>query len=275
MSIKFGVIADIHGNFEGLQAALKKLCRLGAEEIFCLGDVVGYGAEPELCWATVKRTCSLVLEGNHEAILTGKIDNSHCSALGQQSAIWTRAHVSDAVRSELAKLPFRAKRYGAVFYHSSPQNDGSWPYLNQTEQIMEAFTAELSPLVFYGHTHRPRITLVDRVSGAVIMDELIQKTKMVSVNLSCQCCYINPGSVGQQRDTHTDASFAVCELDGKMAQIQVLRIPYRRFRTYQKLLNQGCGKEAAVYLIREKGRRRLFALLDYRRWRLCRHLFDK
>ncbi len=274
MNIKFGVIADVHGNLEGLQAVLEKLRRLEIKEIICLGDVVGYGADPEPCWAEVKRACSLVLEGNHEAILTEKIDDSHCSALGQQSAIWTQSHVGATVRGELAALPFRGERYGAAFYHSSPMDDGSWPYLNRLEQVTAAFRTEKTSLIFYGHTHRPRITLEDRETGTVVWDESIQKTSKFTVNLQNQRCYLNPGSAGQQRDTHTDVSFAVCELAEDTAEIEVFRIPYRRFRSYQKLLRGGCGMAAATYLIREKKRRRWFELLDHWCGRLCRYTSD-
>lgn len=275
MNKKFAVISDVHGNLEGLQAVLHRIKKLKVGEIICLGDVIGYGADPEICWVTVKNACSLVLEGNHEAMLAGKIDGFHCSELGRRSTTWTRNHISAVVQQELGSLPFRAERYGAAFYHSSPHDDGSWPYLNKIEHVVDNFVNDAAPLIFYGHTHRPRITVVDAQTGTVIQDELIQRTRRFCVDLYSQRCYLNPGSAGQQRDTHTDVSFAVCEMDRHFVQLEVLRIPYRRFCAYKKLRNSGCDKSLATYLIREKERRRLFELLDYWCLRLCRNISDK
>lgn len=274
MSERFAVISDIHGNLEGLQAVLARVKRLRIKEIICLGDVVGYGADPKTCWAMVKRVCSIVLEGNHEAILLDRSDDTQCSSLGRQSALWTRSHVSVDMRKELEKLPFKAERLGASFFHSTPRNDGTWPYLNYPTQVANAFSNEKSPLIFYGHTHRPRITVLDS-AGSIIHDELIQKTSQYMIDLRQYRCYVNPGSTGQQRDSHTDASFAVYELDGDIVRLQVIRLAYRRFRTYCKLLDSGYGRQAAEYLIREKKRRDAFELLDYWRHRVCRNLSDR
>ena len=263
MRDRFAVISDIHGNLEGLQAVLSALKKENVSDIICLGDVVGYGADPEVCWKLIKQRCSICLKGNHEAILCGETDDSDCSNLGKQSAEWTRENVSDDIREELSELPWQMERFSAKFYHSTPNVEDGWPYLNRLEQIIAAFESTPSPLVFYGHTHRPRITIVNQ-SGAVVVDEMIQETKEFQVNLRDHRCYINPGSAGQQRDTRTDVSFSVCTIADENAKIKVYRIPYKRFRAYRKIRKTGCGKAAATYLVREKWRRDWFEFIDYR-----------
>lgn len=263
MSVRFAVISDIHGNLEGLQAVLKSIKKRNISEIICLGDVVGYGADPEACWALVKESCRHILKGNHEAILAGDIDESDCGALGKQSVAWTREHITKRSGGELAKLPTHVVQYGAAFFHSAPEGPKMWAYLNRAEQIAEAFRGCGYPLIFYGHTHRPRVTVIGR-DGRIVQDELVQKTRRFAARLDRFCC-VNPGSVGQQRDSHTDASYAICELDGPTAEITLHRIPYKRFPAYQKVRRQGCGAPAAAYLIREQWRRNWFEIIDH--WR--------
>lgn len=262
MSTRFAVISDIHGNLEGFQAVLRDIKKRRVSEILCLGDVIGYGADPEACWALARKSCNCILKGNHEAILLGDIDESGCSALGKQSAAWTRAHVTDRTSVALSKLPTHFEQYGAVFFHSAPEGPEMWTYLNQTEQVTDAFRGCASPLIFYGHTHRPRVTLIGP-DGAVNYDLLVQRTVHFTVRLDQFRCYVNPGSAGQQRDSHTDVSYVVCELDGTTAKISIYRIPYKRFFSYQKVKRQGCGTEAADYLIREKWRRDWFEFINH------------
>ena len=263
MKTRFAVISDIHGNLEGLRAVLKSVDTENVSEILCLGDVIGYGADPEKCWEITKAKCSSILKGNHEAILAGDIDESQCSELGKQSAVWTRGHVTKKSRGELVDLPLQTVQYEASFFHSAPEGPKMWTYLNRIEQVLEAFSECVTPVVFYGHTHRPRVTLV-KENDVVVQDVLIQRTTRFVVNLKEYRCYVNPGSVGQQRDFRTDASYAVCELDGSVANITVHRIPYKRFLAYQKIKRYGCGTAVAAYLIREKWRRNWFEIIDHR-----------
>lgn len=271
MTVKrFAVISDIHGNLEGLEAVLRVIRRKGISDIICLGDVIGYGADPEACWKLCKDCCSVILKGNHEAIYLGESDDSECSTMGKQSAIWTREHMPDKYRVELAALPCMWKDGQKAFFHTAPGRERRWPYLNTSEQIVEAFHGEEQPLLFYGHTHRPRLTVVGE-DGVCREDQLaVQRHLRRKVDLTKGKYYINPGSCGQQRDRHTDASFAVCAIDGRYAAIELLRIPYRRFRAYRKTMHNGCGIAAATYLIREKWRRDTFAVFDNWCKRICR-----
>lgn len=266
---RFAVISDVHGNLEGLNAVLKEISRKNVDDIICLGDVVGYGANPEQCWQICKKHCKIILKGNHEAIFLGEIDDSDCSALGKQSAQWTRKNFPNHYRDELRNLPYTWTNDDHVaFWHTIPLNCQPWIYLNQTEQIVQAGKEQTGDLLFYGHTHRPRITVVDK-KGNLIEDILVQNTTKRRFDLQTQRCYINPGSAGQQRDQHTDASFAICEIQKNEVTIEMIRMPYSRFRAYRKILNEGCGSVAATYLVREKWRRDLFAIFNY--W--CKRIF--
>ena len=272
ISHRFAVISDIHGNLEALQKVLKTLRKQKVSEIICLGDVVGYGPNPEECWALIKQNCSICLEGNHEAMLLNRADSTNCSLIGQQSALWTSAAVSSNVKNDLAELSFGFEKYNFIFLHSGVDNDGSWRYLNKLDDMLDEYK-DIQHSVFYGHTHRPRITIIHE--DGQVTDEKVEKNACYTISLTKEKCYINPGSVGQQRDTHTDASFVICETDGEMISVEFFRIPYNSFRVYEKILEAGLGKEIASYLIREKEKRRIYEIFDYWRQRISRSIFTR
>lgn len=259
---KFAVISDIHGNLEGLEAVFSEIRRRQIEKIVCLGDVVGYGPDPAACWELVKSNCDLILQGNHESIFLGETDLTHCSQLGKESAGWTKDNLSETFKGEFSALQPVAKAFGAVFYHAGTENGPDWPYLNSIESVLASFR-ESEPLCFYGHTHRPRIVICHS-DGSLFKDIMVQEDIKIQVDLSQYRCYVNPGSAGQQRDTKTDVSFSICTVEGRMATVEVLRIPYDCEKTYQKLMEYGCGKAAATYLIREEERRRSIENLNHR-----------
>jgi len=254
----FAVISDIHGNFEALSSVMRSIEREGIRRIICLGDIVGYGTDPELCWHVVKQRCDIILEGNHEAILTGKCSSDDCSDLGKISAEWTQNNVSDEIKAELGKLCISHHESGMDFYHSAPDNNYRWKYLNETNDILDCFK-DCSGIVFYSHTHRPRITVIS--DGDLLDDRLITSSEVIKT-VSGTRYYINVGSVGQQRDAITNAAYVIFRTVGNDRYIEFCRIPYNSYKTYKKTLHQGCGASVAKYLIREPWRRKIYALLN-------------
>lgn len=256
---KIAIISDIHGNYDALQVVLRKIDKLGITKLFCLGDIVGYGAQPNRCYRElIKRNCVLI-RGNHEDMLLGRIRDYNCSNIGKLSHTWTRENVSLSIQKELEWLPFYIQYKGISMYHSVMQDDGIYPYLNDTTAIIDAFSNKAG-VVFYGHTHRPRVTY--KLNNTTI-DEYISETKEFFVEYGSSC-YINVGSVGQQRDTKTDASFATCTFEKNGFVIKIFRMSYKAFSAYRKIVRYGSGQEVATYLIRENWRRRSYELLNNR-----------
>jgi len=260
---RFAVISDIHGNYEALGKALKLIKKQGIDNILCLGDVIGYGADPNKCFRLARKECSIVLMGNHEAMLID--ENQKRSSLCEESFSWTKQTIAKEVLDDLPLLPFSHEEKNIKFFHASSDNSlNNWPYLKEKDQIIDSFK-DCGNVCFYGHTHRPRITVV----GDEIIDFYITQTTECEVDLSKEKCYINPGSIGQQRDTKTDLSFAICELNGDLLKVKIERHKYNSLRAFLKTKYQGCGKNNALYLVREKWRKRLYESISY--W--CKWLY--
>lgn len=273
MENAFAVISDIHGNLEALNAVLCMIKKKGVDRIICLGDVVGYGADPEACLTRLEEQKAIILKGNHEAMLLGESDTEHCSALGQASNRWTAAHCGEIFRNRMRELPFEYHFGEMDFYHSTSENDGSWPYLNRVEHVTEQLTGTPGKLVVYSHTHRPRLTILDGTE--TLEDRMVLKSETIAIPRQNKHKYlINVGSVGQQRDSKTDASFVLLETYNNSYLLTFYRIPYNSFRAYRAVLHRGCGADAATYLIREPWRRKAYELLDNGCSRLCRKQTD-
>lgn len=266
---KILICSDIHGNLQALNAVLKFAKKLNPDCLICLGDVVGYGADPEACLKLLSSQNAIILKGNHEALLLGESDPSQCSSLGKTSYYWTLNHCGDSYKELIKKFPFEYHLGNLDFYHSSPVDDGTWPYLNDPAEILRFLSSTPGKLTFYSHTHRPRITIIEE--SALYRDQMILKNETVVIPLNDNKKYlINVGSVGQQRDSKTDASFAVLYISDLYYELQFKRIPYDSYRAYSAILHRGCGKAVSEYLVREKWRRKAYELLDHGRIRIRR-----
>lgn len=249
---RFAVLADVHGNYEALSKALRIIKKRGVGQIVFLGDAIGYGADPLKCYKIVKEASDIYLMGNHEAMLIDQ--EQKMSELCRTSLKWTKNELYVLQESEIAELKTECyvKDYG--FFHSAPgATITEWKYLNDKNEIINAFE-DAPGVCFYGHTHRPRIT----ITGFEEKDEYIKSTQEFIIDLGKQRVYINPGSVGQQRDDRTDLSFAICEREGNLLKIRIERHCYNSFKAYLKIRFKGCGKEVADYLIRERRKKRIY-----------------
>ncbi|MBR1633640.1 MAG: metallophosphoesterase family protein [Lachnospiraceae bacterium] len=252
ITYKFAVIADVHGNYEALKKSIAILRKRNVDNIFFLGDAIGYGADPEKCFEVLKKDCVIMLMGNHEAMM---IDSDQkMSSLCKESFDWTRKRIGHQMKKEMENLPFYLKHRQMAFFHAAPDNTlKSWRYLNDTDDIISAFDT-YERICFYGHTHRPRVTVV----GDDALDEYIHKTKEYHIDIKKNRCYINPGSIGQQRDDKTDMSFCVCSLTNDILKVTIERHRYNFLKAYMKIRYMGCGINNANYMIREKWRRKLY-----------------
>ena len=218
MAKRVGVISDVHGNWHALEAVLAALDAEHPEEIWCLGDLVGYGPQPNACCAEVARRASVCLVGNHDLLALGNTVlegefNPDAAAAGR----WTRDALDDAAREFLGGLEPEAHRDGADLYHASPR-DPVWEYVLSEEAAHAALEATTAPLVLVGHSHVPlAIALEDGgVSGGVA-------AAGSEIDLANRRWLLNPGSVGQPRDGDPRAAFLIVDL-GERASFY--RVPY-------------------------------------------------
>lgn len=253
--MKIVIISDIHGNLEALNKVFEDIEGIKPDIIVCLGDIIGYGPNPNECLDILLKKENIVfLKGNHEDIWIDKIDLNNCSDLGKASAIYTKTIVDKKYEKSIKLFmdEFKIENYG--FYHTPPNKFLKYPYLNKIEDILDAFEYVKTNVNFYGHTHRPRIT---EVVGKKITDFMVDENICIKLQKNKKY-YINVGSVGQQRDRKTDASYAILEILENEILLKLNRIEYDSYSTYCKIKEIMKDDNIANYLIRETERRLVY-----------------
>jgi len=221
--VRVAVISDIHANLPALEAALAAIDEVDAEEIWCLGDTLGYGAEPDECADLVRERCAIGLVGNHDLAVLGALDISAFSEAAAEAVAWTRKNVAERTLAHLRELEPAGAREGVGLFHASPR-DPIWEYVLSAEQAGACFDAQETRLALIGHSHvslyftRPTPDEAeDDVRGA-------QSDDGVELDLGARAWLINPGSVGQPRDG--DPRAAWLELDTAALNARFHRVSY-------------------------------------------------
>jgi predicted phosphodiesterase len=202
---RVGVISDIHGNLEALEAVLTSFENSGVNRIFCCGDVVGYGASPNECIALLRENQIPTVLGNHDAAVLNDDELVFFNEMARDAALWTRGVLSDDSRRWLSDLPLTISRYGSLFVHASPIDPSEWNYVLTYGEARRAFKAIEEPLCFLGHSHQPffitlRFGEIDHIRDDVM--PLAENTSHL----------VNVGSVGQPRDRDPRASSVIWDL---------------------------------------------------------------
>jgi len=228
--VRYAVLSDIHGNIEALQAVLADAAAQ-ADAVICLGDVVGYGADPVPCVELVAERAQAWTVGNHEHGVTGQLDLEWFNPYARAACEWTREQLDEDHRAYLAALPLRVELGDATLVHASPSHPEEWDYLLLAEDGYAAFPAFATRLCFVGHSHVPGVWSVgssgtDHARGAVEV-ELAEGRRYI----------VNVGSVGQPRDRDPRAAYAVWDLD--RSRVTVRRVHYDHGLARRKIVAAG------------------------------------
>jgi predicted phosphodiesterase len=219
----YGILGDIHGNREALAAALSALDERGAQRIACLGDVVGYNADPEECVALVRRRCAPVIAGTHDLIGVGRLGFRHCSNNTEYSLRRTRRALSRESSAWLACLPPSATlEEAAVLVHGGvrdvQQAMTNPAHIRENAAFLRAdFPA--ARVCFFGHSHEQRIYRVnaDNVEELPTHGQILLR--------QADTYFINPGAIDASRKR--SRKLAECALfDSSAGTLEFLRVPY-------------------------------------------------
>jgi predicted phosphodiesterase len=218
----YGVIADIHGNREALSAALKMLEHRGVQRIVCLGDVVGYNADPDECAAMLRSSCTAAIAGNHDLIALGRLDFRRCSTKAEYALRQTRRELGFEARAWLASLPpHHVLEEGVVLVHGGVRDVQQ--YMVTPAHICEnaEFLRSDFPgarVCFFGHSHEQKVY---RVEGEMVAEISAPKVFLERNTLH----FVNPGSVDASRKR--GPKLAECALfDSRRMTVEFLRVPY-------------------------------------------------
>ena len=189
------------------------------ERLVCLGDLVGYGADPGPVVEAVANRGAIVVAGNHDHGSVGLVDLEWFNPYARRAAEWTAERLAPAQARFLAGLPLTLEHADATLVHASPQNPSEWTYLTSLEDGVEAFSAVRTPLCFVGHSHVPAVWTF-RPGGGVVFRRGGGRT----VFEPGVRYLFNVGSVGQPRDGDPHAAYAVWDLAASVVEIR--RVPY-------------------------------------------------
>ena len=240
--MRYVFISDIHGNLEALRAALSFAANLEPHQLYCLGDVVGYGADPKECLATLQSEANLILAGNHDLAVSGVISTEDFNPMAQAAVEWTRKALDDEDIITLSNLPLVYIDGDFCFTHASPIEPMRFGYVRTLEDVSEVLSAIGQRFCFVGHTHLPVLVRMDERTGRT---EVVRETR---INIEDDCRYfVNVGSVGQPRDSNPDACMVV--LDEDSGTLEFLRVSYDISACQDKILSEGLPSYLAERLV--------------------------
>jgi diadenosine tetraphosphatase ApaH/serine/threonine PP2A family protein phosphatase len=216
--VRVAVVSDIHANLHALEAVFADIEGESPDELWCLGDVVGYGPRPNECCALVRERADLVLCGNHDLAVTGALDLEEFSGDAARAARWTREVLDAAHRDWLAGLSPSAQRDGAELFHASPR-DPVWDYVLSEGVALQSLLLTEAPVVLVGHSH---VALALSTGGDDIAGGLAPGG--TEIETAGRRWLLNPGSVGQPRDGDPQAAWLLLDLAGDRARFR--RVAY-------------------------------------------------
>jgi diadenosine tetraphosphatase ApaH/serine/threonine PP2A family protein phosphatase len=236
--MRYAIISDIHSNLEALQAVLEDIAGQAVDQVLCLGDVVGYGADPNECVRLVRDRAAHIVAGNHDHAAVGKTDISYFNPHAKRAVSWTAKTLMLEHARFLCGLPYTLKLEGLFLVHATPSDPPAWNYL-LSARVAEAEFAEFEePVCLIGHSHQPLIFS----SGDGTRPWRGEK-------LTCspdQRYIVNVGSVGQPRDGDPRACYALVDTAGKTLQLRRVRYDVRAAQ--RKILQAGLPPVLAVRL---------------------------
>jgi len=230
MSLVYAFLADIHGNHDALEAVLREVDKINPDATFCLGDIVGYGAEPKRCLDTIRERMIPCVAGNHDLAVVGTVAMDYFNPAAKESVEWTRDALSEEDVKHLAALPFLLKQQGFTAAHGAFLNPEAFEYILTINDAARSFEAFDEPFGFTAHSHVPMTFLMNGKDVSACMAESLHMTR-------ASRAIVNIGSVGQPRDQNPMASFAIFEPE--VRSVSIRRVAYDVERAAEKILAAG------------------------------------
>jgi predicted phosphodiesterase len=227
--MRIAVLSDIHSNLAALDAVRADLPPV--DEVWALGDIVGYGPQPNEVIVALQELGARSVMGNHDGAAIGTVDARDFNPDAALAIAWTARAVDDNARAYLATLPEVRVDGSLTAVHGSPR-DPIWEYIVSASIARASFTHFETPICLFGHTHVPIVFTQDDDDVAVV-----QAVPGVPVLLGKHRAMVNPGSVGQPRDGNPQSSY--CLLDTDAGEVDFRRVAYDIERTQRAMREQG------------------------------------
>src|SRR6188474_29848 len=236
--MRFAIISDVHANLEALEAVTADARQRRCTHFVCLGDVVGYNANPAECIELVRELDCPVVKGNHDEQATFPASSERFNELAERAIEWTRERLNEPDREWLRGLPLQRRVHDFTIVHATLDTPGQWGYVFNNLDAVASFTYQRTTVCFFGHTHVPMIFVRDAGVTRVVTEHLtIESGKKY---------FINVGSVGQPRDGDPRAAYCIFHIDQNV--VEQRRVTYDLPATQRKIIEAGLPRLLAERL---------------------------
>jgi diadenosine tetraphosphatase ApaH/serine/threonine PP2A family protein phosphatase len=247
--MKYAILSDVHANLEALTSVIEDARARGVKRFLCLGDVVGYNANPCECIEIINSLGCPVIMGNHDAYAVAAEIPPEVNGRARESMVWTRDKLSKEHHDWLAALPMLRRVGPFELVHSSMNDPEAWNYVTDAFEAILHFNMQETNLCFYGHTHRPMyFTTKER--------KTFKDFERIELEEGFKY-YVNVGSVGQPRGDDKRAQYVIYDTEEKV--VDLCRVTYDIALACQKIREAGLPEHNALRL--EKSEAEATALL--------------
>jgi len=237
--MRYGIFSDVHSNLEAFNSVLSAYEQEQIDVYLCVGDIVGYGADPKACIQNILDRNIVTVAGNHDWAATQQCPITYFNPYAKQAVLWTRKHVDPSDISYLNNLDLIYKKEDFCLVHGTLVHPDGFDYMMGVGQAKATFGLMDCSICFVGHTHAPVVFIKD--------EEKISYSRSDFVNIDPQKRYIfNVGSVGQPRDRDSRACYCIYDSTNKV--VETKRISYDIQMAQKKILDAGLPSFLAMRL---------------------------
>lgn len=236
--MRFAIFSDLHGNLEATEAILHDAREQDCTHFVCLGDLVGYNANPHECVEVVRALDCPVVKGNHDEQACLGQSSRDFNDLAEQAINWTRNHLTEEDKQWLSDLRLIRQVRDFTIVHATLDTPGEWGYVFKNLDAVASFTYQHTTVCFFGHTH---------VAGAFVRDDGVHRVVTDYLTIEPGKKYfINVGSVGQPRDGDPRAAYCIYDLE--RAVVEQRRVRYDLASAQKKVIQAGLPRLLAERL---------------------------
>ena len=239
--MKFAIIADIHGNLEAFQTVLEDIKQQKCTHYACLGDVVGYNANPKECLEIVRAMNIPCVKGNHDEYCSTESPLDGFNPAAAEAVFWTRKQLSPDEQAWLRELKYKRMVTTFTIVHATLDEPERWGYVFEPLHAAPSFTYQNTPVCFFGHTHVPRAFIRDNANNTV-RGGTYSKFKVEAGKKY----FVNVGAIGQPRDGNPKAAYVVYDVEE--GTIELRRLDYDIPTAQRKILEAGLPPRLAERL---------------------------
>ena len=236
--MRFAIFSDIHANLEALEAVLADAHKRKSTHFVCLGDVVGYNANPHECVERIRKLDCPIVKGNHDEQGSLPESSSDFNELAERAIKWTRDNLAEEEKQWLRELPLQKQVRDFTIVHATLDTPAQWGYVFNNLDAAASFTYQHTTVCFFGHSHVPMV---------FIRDDGVRRESIEHIRIeSTKKYFINMGSVGQPRDGNWRAAYCIYDMENNL--VEQFRVKYDLAVAQRKIIKAGLPRLLAERL---------------------------